>query len=102
MKDTPLWTDAVGTLTLDELTEGLGQAQCVVASSTGPLHIASAQGTPTVGLYRGDAPFWPERWAPLGEGEVLKTSRILPEGGLDLSVDDVHDAVLRVLALEGA
>ena len=102
MKDAPLWTDAVGTLTLDELTEGLGQAQCVVASSTGPLHIASAQGTPTVGLYRGDAPFWPERWAPLGEGEVLKTSRILPEGGLDLAVDDVHDAVLRVLASEGA
>lgn len=86
--------DAVGCWSLLELMGVLAQVQCVVASSTGPLHIASALGTPVVGLYRSEAPFWPERWAPLGPGQVLSTNKIQPNGGLDLSVDEVFDAVI--------
>lgn len=94
MKDEPLFQDAVGAWTLSELLDALGQVSCVVASSTGPLHMASALGTPVVGLYRAEAPFWPERWAPLGESSVLSTRKLAPNGGLDVSVEHVLAEVM--------
>ena len=100
MSGTPGFTDAVGAWTLAQLMDAVTQVRCVVASSTGPLHMAAAQGTPTVGLYRSDAPFWPERWGPLGSGEVLAVSEVEAEGGLNLSVEDVLAAVHRVRALD--
>lgn len=100
MSGTPGFTDAVGAWTLAQLMDAVTQVRCVVASSTGPLHMAAAQGTPTVGLYRSDAPFWPERWGPLGPGEVLAISEVEAEGGLNLSVEDVLAAVHRVRALD--
>ena len=90
--------DAVGLWTLSELMDVLADVGCVVASSTGPLHMASAQGTPTVGLYRAEAPFWPDRWGPIGGGEVLVSSKLNENGGLDLTVDEVFNAIQRVLA----
>ncbi|MGB1100626.1 MAG: glycosyltransferase family 9 protein, partial [Flavobacteriales bacterium] len=98
MSGTPGFMDAVGAWTLTELMDAVTQVRCVVASSTGPLHMASAQGTPTVGLYRSDAPFWPQRWGPLGPGEVLVTSELEAEGGLNLPVEDVLAAVQRARA----
>ena len=95
-KHQPLFEDAVGAWSLSELSSVLGQVKCIVASSTGPLHLASALGTPAVGLYQSEAPFWPERWGPLGPGEVLSTSRVGDQGGLDLSVDEVLAAVQAV------
>ena len=89
----PLLRDGMGVWSLSELIVVLGGVGAVVASSTGPLHIASALGTPVVGLYRSDAPFWPERWAPLGPSKLLSTTRRLPDGGLDLTVGEVHAAV---------
>ena len=89
----PLLHDGMGTWTLEDLMVVLGHVKVVVASSTGPLHIASALDTPVVGLYRSDAPYWPERWAPLGGSTLLTTKLTLPDGGLDLSVDKVHAAV---------
>ena len=96
MSELPGFTDAVGAWTLEQLMDAVAQVRCVVASSTGPLHMASAQGTPTVGLYRSDAPFWPERWGPMGPGEVLSTSQIEAEGGVDVSVEEVLAAVHRM------
>ena len=87
------FVDAVGKVDLDQLMCILSHVSCVVASSTGPLHLASAMGTPVVGLYCSNWPFWPERWGPLGEGTVLSTHRVAEEGGLDLSVDEVFAAV---------
>ena len=52
MSGTPGFTDAAGAWTLAQLMDALVHVRCVVASSTGPLHMAAAQGTPTVGLYR--------------------------------------------------
>jgi ADP-heptose:LPS heptosyltransferase/glycosyltransferase involved in cell wall biosynthesis len=98
----PAALDAVGRWNLSELTDVLGSVGCVVASSTGPLHVASALGTPTVGLYRSVAPFWPERWGPLGGGQVLATESLAEGGGLDLEVSAVESAVLRVLSGEVA
>ena len=100
MSETPGFTDAVGAWTLAQLMDAVAQVRCTVASSTGPLHMAAAQGTPTVGLYRSDAPYWPERWGPLGPGEVLTTIEVEAEGGLKLSVEDVLAAVRRVRALD--
>ncbi|MGB1100373.1 MAG: glycosyltransferase family 9 protein, partial [Flavobacteriales bacterium] len=100
MSGTPGFTDAVGAWTLAQLMDAVTQVQCVVASSTGPLHMAAAQGTPTVGLFRSDAPFWPERWGPLGPGEVLTTAEVEAEGGLNLSVEDVLAAVHHARALD--
>jgi len=93
--ENPLLVDAVGKWSLDEFMDAMSQVSCVVASSTGPLHVASALGIPTVGLYRSEAPFWPERWSPLGTGTILATSKLANEGGLDLSVDEVVQAILR-------
>ena len=89
----PLLQDGMGIWSLADLMVVLGHVGVVVASSTGPLHIASALDTPVVGLYRADAPFWPERWAPLGPSKLLATKQTLTDGGLDLSVEEVHAAV---------
>ena len=96
--DEPLLRDGMGAWTLEELVDVLGRVGVVVASSTGPLHIASALGTSVVGLYRSDAPFWPQRWSPLGPSKVLSTTRTLPNGGLDISAEEVHAAVHDILA----
>lgn len=84
----------VGLLNLEELLALLAHVHVVVASSTGPLHVASAVGTRVVGIYRSEAPFWPERWGPVGSGHtVCATSEILETGGLDVHVSDVLAAV---------
>jgi len=93
----PMLRDGMGVWNLTELMVVLGHVGVVVASSTGPLHIASALDTPVVGLYRADAPFWPERWAPLGPSKLLATTRTQPDGGLDFSVEEVHAAVHAIL-----
>ena len=98
----PAGLDAVGRWSLSELMDVLGFVGCVVASSTGPLHVASALGTPTVGLFRTSAPFWPERWGPLGRGAVLTAEESETGGGLELEVSAVESAVFDVLGREVA
>ena len=94
----PEVVDLVGKLDMPGLLGVLAHAKLCVASSTGPLHLASAFGTPVVGLYQAQAPFWPARWAPLGPGVVLETRQEAPEGGLGISVQDVSEAALGLLA----
>ena len=96
----PLLVDAVGKWSLDEFMAAMSHVSCVVASSTGPLHLASALGIPTVGLYQSEAPFWPERWSPLGIGTILATNELANEGGLDLSVDEVVQSILPWTSVE--
>ena len=90
--------DLVGKLDMPSLLGVLAHARLCIASSTGPLHLASAFGTPVVGLYQSQAPFWPARWAPLGPGVVLETRMEAPEGGLDISVQDASAAAFGLLA----
>jgi len=52
---------------LDELAAFIKALDCFVAPSTGPLHIASAVGTPAVGIYCPIKVCLPERWGPIGE-----------------------------------
>ncbi|MBL4752759.1 MAG: glycosyltransferase family 9 protein [Flavobacteriales bacterium] len=65
--DNPALTDLSGKLTLDELINFIGQADGLLAASTGPLHIASALGKHAMGIYAPMRPIHPGRWAPVGE-----------------------------------
>lgn len=56
--------------TLEELMGLLAHARCVVAADSGPLHLASALGTPVVGLY---GPTDPARNGPFAPGAIVVT-----------------------------
>lgn len=87
----------------------LAAARCVVAGSTGPLHLAAALGTPTVGLFPNVKDCLPQQWAPLGDrsanlvapappgGTVRKRGTHPPGHMAGLTVDQVHAALRRQL-----
>ncbi|MDN5356119.1 MAG: hypothetical protein PWQ43_1061 [Rikenellaceae bacterium] len=56
-----------GSLDLHQLMSVLANAKAVIASSTGPLHIAASLGTNAIGLYVPMGTFAPHRWAPIGQ-----------------------------------
>ncbi|MFD0795803.1 glycosyltransferase family 9 protein [Mucilaginibacter litoreus] len=56
-----------GRLTLTELISLIFQTDGLIASGTGPLHIAAAAGINTLGLFPSVRPIHPGRWAPVGE-----------------------------------
>jgi ADP-heptose:LPS heptosyltransferase len=49
----------------------LGELALFCAASTGPLHLAAAQGTPVLGLYPPLAAMSPLRWAPRGSERAV-------------------------------
>jgi ADP-heptose:LPS heptosyltransferase len=59
------WVSLAGALSLSELIRLLAEADAVIAGSTGPLHIAAAVDTPTVGLFPATPATGPWRWRPL-------------------------------------
>ncbi len=56
----------VGRLSLPEFIQLIGRADCLVASGTGPLHIAGALGVHAVGLFPPLTPIGALRWRPIG------------------------------------
>jgi heptosyltransferase III len=62
----PRITNMMGKLTLAELNSFISQADGLVASGTGVLHLASALGKFTVGLFPPIKPIHPGRWGPVG------------------------------------
>ena len=61
-----------GQLDLDALVALIGACDGLVASSTGPLHLAAALGRPALGLFPPIKPLDPGRWGPLGtRAEVI-------------------------------
>jgi ADP-heptose:LPS heptosyltransferase len=62
----PAASDLSGRLTVTELAAALASLDLLVASSTGPLHLAAAVGTRVVGIYCSHPAGSPERWGPLG------------------------------------
>ncbi|MFH1319875.1 MAG: glycosyltransferase family 9 protein [Bacteroidota bacterium] len=62
----PYIVDLSGKLSLNELISFISFADGLVASSTGPLHIAAAMGKHALGIYPPIRPMHPGRWAPLG------------------------------------
>jgi ADP-heptose:LPS heptosyltransferase len=64
--------DLCDRLSLAELIAVLAAADGVVGASTGPVNLAAAAGTRTLGLFSPVRPMHPGRWAPLGpRAEVL-------------------------------
>lgn len=59
------WINLIGQIDLGGLVALLGQLHLVIAGSTGPLHIAAAVDTPTIGLFPATAAMGPWRWRPL-------------------------------------
>jgi ADP-heptose:LPS heptosyltransferase len=94
---------------IEQLAAWLEAARCVVAGSTGPLHLAGALGTPTVGLFPCVKDCLPAQWGPLGEraidlvapepptGKVRRRKLIAGGHMRALSVHAVLQAVLRQL-----
>ena len=58
--------DMTGKLSLNELISFINSCDGIIAASTGPLHIASALGKLSIGLYPPIRPMHPGRWAPIG------------------------------------
>ncbi|NJL11925.1 MAG: glycosyltransferase family 9 protein [Microscillaceae bacterium] len=58
--------DVSGQLSLPELLRFLSECDGLLACSTGPLHIASALGKHTLGLFMPRRPMHPGRWQPVG------------------------------------
>ncbi len=80
----PVIADCLGISELAALLEG---ASLVIASDTGPLHIASALGRKVIGLY---GPTEPGRNGPYGSGSVvIRKSRLVG----DITVADVLERV---------
>ena len=67
-KGTPLSNlpSVCGALTLAEFIDYIGESTALLACSTGPLHLAAAQGIHAVGLYVDRSPIHPGRWSPIG------------------------------------
>jgi ADP-heptose:LPS heptosyltransferase len=84
----------------------LGQVDLFCAASTGPLHLAAAQGAPVLGLYPPLRAMSPVRWAPRGSQRAILSpaglgTRIPPQKGVNLieriSVDEAMAAVAFLL-----
>ncbi len=89
--------DTTGKLTLDQLMSLIAAADGLVASSTGPLHLAAGLGTSCVGLYAQEAPMWPERWRPLGRHARWLSTRVhTPSGHLDIPLEAVLQALTNI------
>lgn len=61
-----LVTDITGKMSLPEFIAFIKQCDGLVASGTGPLHIAAALGKDALGIFPPIWPVHPGRWAPLG------------------------------------
>lgn len=68
----------VSDFALPQLVAALSQLSVLTASSTGPLHVAGALGTPVVGLFSPHPAHVPAKWAPLGEGHALLVAPLNP------------------------
>jgi ADP-heptose:LPS heptosyltransferase len=89
----------------------LGEAALFVAGSTGPLHLAAAQGTPVLGLYPPLRAMSPLRWGPRGSRRAVLSPaglgfRIPPTPGANflerISVDEAAAACAFLLQGRGS
>ncbi|RAK66737.1 glycosyltransferase family 9 protein [Hymenobacter edaphi] len=62
----PILTDLTGQLSLPQFMAFIAAADGLVASGTGPLHLAAALGRHALGVFPPMRPIHPGRWAPLG------------------------------------
>ena len=63
-----LVNDITGLMELGQFMAFIKAADGLIASGTGPIHLAAALGRDAYGLFPGIRPVHPGRWAPLGPG----------------------------------
>ena len=68
----PSILNLMGSISLRQLMAVIGASDVVVSGSTGPAHLAAGLGTKTVSLYDPRRGQLPVRWAPLGQGAILR------------------------------
>lgn len=68
-----------------ELIAALRQLQSLTVSSTGPMHVAGAVGTPCVALFSPHRSVCAEKWSPLGAGHTILTAPTGADGEIDMS-----------------
>ena len=69
---------------LAEFIGALAETDVMTASSTGPMHIAGALGTPVVALFSPNPVHSPAKWAPFGERNVILVPPVGEEDDLDV------------------
>lgn len=105
--------NTAGLFSLKQLFYFAERCNLFISNDTGPMHIAAAQGTKTIGLF---GPNTPVRWAPFGKGNIsiykkqpcspcihthlgivpeckFKTNKCMQE----IKVKDVLDAIKKIL-----
>ncbi len=86
-------TDLTGKMTLKQLGAFLKRCRILVSNDSGPVHIATAVGTPVVAIFaKGVQGVEPARWRPLGQDH-----EVIHEDLVTLSVDRVFEAVKKKL-----
>ncbi len=61
-----------GETTVSDIASVLKRADLFISNDSGPVHMASALGTPVISIFgRGDRGLSPERWGPSGEKGVM-------------------------------
>ncbi len=93
--------NVAGKLSVGELAALLSRCRLLLSNDSGPVHVAAALGIPVVAIFGRNQPgLGATRWRPLGPQHVV----LQKEGKTDfsyiteLSVEDVYQAVRRVLA----
>lgn len=81
---------------LDEFIDFVAEADGLVGCSTGALHIASANGINTIGMYPRKRPMHSGRWSPIGSNSVTLNGDVQMVGN-KMELDLNHLEVLRVI-----
>jgi ADP-heptose:LPS heptosyltransferase len=97
--------DTSGKFSLEELISFINNGDCIVACSTGPLHIAGSLNKPCIGLFTPKKPMHPGRWQPLGKNSSIITAHNICNCKnkrkctclADISVDTVFHQILEKL-----
>lgn len=84
----PHVVNASGRYNLEGFIELIESADCVVASGTGPLHIAGVAGILAIGLYPPIRPIHPGRWGVIGTHAIS-----LCQGELTHNKSNMHDLI---------
>ena len=93
--DGPNITDLGGLLSVDELIQLIAGSDGLVASSTGPLHLAAALGVTAIGLFTMMWSRSPKRWAPIG----VRAKALVLDPACPVCAKDAHcDCVRRIPA----
>jgi len=103
LKSLPQVKWLVGELSAHELLNVLSQARCVLAPSTGVIHLAASLGVPVIGIYSPKRQEHPRRWGPKGpcvEVFFPATStdqQLRPDVMTEIKVKDVYESLKNYL-----